>query len=261
MMRVQQAKQNWICEGDQGSKLFFAWTKKRTILNQITSIINERGEKVEGRSKVAEVMIDYFQKLQGHRTWTEPIQEVTGLEVNYSKSQIVLGGVIDQVADGILREAKMERGNLPFRYLGGPITASRISERECEGLINKLTTKITSWATKHLSFAGRCKLINTVLMGVISFWCKLFVIPNKVMHKIQAICRNFLWGSNAEYKRTPSVCWEEVCKPKMAGGLGFKNLVYWNQACNQGLLWDIASKKDILWVKWIHNRYLKCDTI
>ncbi|RAL46857.1 hypothetical protein DM860_005136 [Cuscuta australis] len=98
-------------------------------------------------------------------------------------------------------------------------------------------------------------------MGVISFWCKLFVIPNKVMHKIQAICRNFLWGSNAEYKRTPYVCWEEVCKPKMAGRLGFKNLVYWNQACNQGLLWNIASKKDILWVKWIHNRYLKCDTI
>ncbi|VFQ72081.1 unnamed protein product [Cuscuta campestris] len=209
MMRMQQAKQNWICEGDQGSKLFFAWTKKRTIFNQITSIITDKGEKVEGRSKVAEVMVDYFPKRQGHRTWTDPIQDVTGLEVNYSKSQMVLGGITDQEADGILREAKMERGTLPFRYLGGPITPSRISKRECEGLINKLTVKITSWATKHLSYAGRCKLINTVLMGVISFWCKLFVIPNKVMHKIQAICRNFLWGSSAEYKRISSVCWEE----------------------------------------------------
>ncbi|RAL47356.1 hypothetical protein DM860_013321 [Cuscuta australis] len=159
------------------------------------------------------------------------------------------------------RETKMSRGVLPFKYLGGPITASRISNRECEALVHKLTNKITVWATKHLSYAERCKLINSVLFGIISLWCKLFVIPGKVMHQIQSICRNFLWGSKAEYSKVPAVGWDDVCRPKKEGGLGIKNLALWNYACNHSLLWDIANKKDVLWVKWIHNKYLKGSSI
>ncbi|VFQ84277.1 unnamed protein product [Cuscuta campestris] len=188
-------------------------------------------------------------------------KSVTGLEVNYSKSQMVLGGVNDHEGEELLKEAKMSRGKLPFKYLGGPITASRISERDCEALVQKLTTQITVWATKHLSYAGRCRLINSVLMGIISFWCRLFIIPTMVMKKIHSICRNFLWSSKADNGKVPSVAWEDVCKPKKEGGLGIKNLVNWNKACGQGLLWDIAQKKDILWVKWIHNKYLKRDSI
>ncbi|VFQ71085.1 unnamed protein product, partial [Cuscuta campestris] len=94
---------------------------------------------------------------------------VTGLEVNYSKSQIILGGVNDLDYEVIMDMTSMAKGVLPFRYLGGPITDGRISDRECEALVAKITTKISAWATKNLSYAGRCKLINNVLFGVISF--------------------------------------------------------------------------------------------
>ncbi|VFQ99544.1 unnamed protein product [Cuscuta campestris] len=191
----------------------------------------------------------------------EHFKNVTGMEVNYNKPRMVLGGVSEEEAREFLRLARMSRGDLPFKYLGGPITASRITERDCEALVQKLTSRITVWATKHLSYAGRYKLINSVLLGIISFWCRLFIIPNKVMQKIQSLCRNFLWSSKAEYNRVPAVSWEDVCWPKKEGGLGIKNLVLWNYACGQSLLWDIANKKDILWVKWIHNRYLKGTTI
>ncbi|RAL50968.1 hypothetical protein DM860_005324 [Cuscuta australis] len=147
------------------------------------------GDKVEGREKVAEVLVDYFKKLFGSSTWTNPVQE----EV----------------------------------YLGGPITDGRIGDRECEALVAKLTAKISVWASKNLSYAGR----------------------------------NFLWGAKAQYTKIPLVNWDEICKAKQAGGLGFRDLVSWNLACNHRLLWDIASKKDILWVKWIHNKYLKKDNI
>ncbi|VFQ95598.1 unnamed protein product [Cuscuta campestris] len=188
-------------------------------------------------------------------------KEVTRLEVNYSKSQMILGGISDLESEEILGMTNMAKGVFPFRYLGGPITDGRIGDRECEALVAKLTAKISVWASKNLSYAGRCKLINTVLYGVISFWCRLFIIPNRVMQKIQSICRNFLWGAKAQYTKIPLVNWDEICKAKQAGGLGFRDLVSWNLACNHRLLWDIASKKDILWVKWIHNKYLKKDNI
>ncbi|VFQ68793.1 unnamed protein product [Cuscuta campestris] len=69
------AKQNWINEGDQSSRLFFAWIKKRSIHNQIIFITNENGKKVEGMGKVAEVMVSYFQRMLGNRSWIDPIQE------------------------------------------------------------------------------------------------------------------------------------------------------------------------------------------
>lgn len=41
------------------------------------------------------------------------------------------------------------------------------------------------------------------------------------------------------------------------GGLGLKNFQTWNIACVAKLLWHIESKKDALWIKWVHSKYLK----
>ncbi|VFQ84121.1 unnamed protein product [Cuscuta campestris] len=64
-------------------------------------------------------------------------RDVTGLEVNHTKSQLTTGGIQDQEMDELLSMTKMDRGVLPVRYLGGPITDGRISARECEALQNE----------------------------------------------------------------------------------------------------------------------------
>ncbi|VFR00991.1 unnamed protein product [Cuscuta campestris] len=130
-------------------------------------------------------------------------RDTTGLNINQGKSEIIFGGIKPQEENELLQLTKMRKGQLPFTYLGGPITSSRISAKDCERLIEKMTTKITAWTSKNLSYAGKCKLINSVLYGIIGFWCRLFVIPTKVMKLVQALCRNFLWGSTQERKRIP----------------------------------------------------------
>ncbi|VFQ90497.1 unnamed protein product [Cuscuta campestris] len=81
------------------------------------------------------------------------------------------------------------------------------------------------------------------------------------MKRIQDICRNFIWSATASYKRSPLINWEETCLPKNKGGIGLKNLVNWNKANVMKLLWDVANRKDILWVRWVHGRYLKQETV
>ncbi|XP_062089725.1 uncharacterized protein LOC133796267 [Humulus lupulus] len=54
-----------------------------------------------------------------------------------------------------------------------------------------------------------------------------------------------------------SVAWEKLCKPKKAGGIGFMNISDWNRATLIKNGWSIATKKDNLWVKWVHNVYIK----
>lgn len=49
-------------------------------------------------------------------------------------------------------------------------------------------------------------------------------------------------------------------------GLGIRSVFDWNHACMMTHLWDIARRKDSLWVKWCHmfmsrNRNLRFGPI
>lgn len=57
------------------------------------------------------------------------------------------------------------------------------------------------------------------------------------------------------------MAWKNICKPKKFGGLNIKNCEIWNVAgvCKQ--IWNVAVKKDTLWVNWIHVNYLKGQNI
>ena len=101
----------------------------------------------------------------------------TGLKANLDKSQIVFGGDCQAVIHECLDITGFMEGNLPQRYLGMPITASRLSKMECKTLVDKIAAKITTWSSRHISYAGRVVLINNVLMGMFSFWAKIFILP------------------------------------------------------------------------------------
>jgi len=117
--------------------------------------------------------------------------------------------------------------------------------------------RVQLWATKRISFAGRAQLINSALFGIVSYWASIFLLAAEVLETITKISRNFLWGGTANYSRNPHVSWKTVCLPKKNGGLDIKDLFAWNKAKIAKLIWVLAEKQDILWVKWIHGRYLK----
>nr|GEW59699.1 putative RNA-directed DNA polymerase, eukaryota, reverse transcriptase zinc-binding domain protein [Tanacetum cinerariifolium] len=53
------------------------------------------------------------------------------------------------------------------------------------------------------------------------------------------------------------VSWEVVCLPKMEGGLGIRRLDIFNKALMVPHIWNLLTRKDSLWVKWIHVYRLK----
>lgn len=57
------------------------------------------------------------------------------------------------------------------------------------------------------------------------------------------------------------MAWSNVCKPKSNGGLGIRDLLTWNKAACFKYVWEIHSKKDSLWLKWIQHIYLKGENI
>jgi len=86
---------------------------------------------------------------------------------------------------------------------------------------------------------------------------EIFPLPQFVMDRINASCRNFLWGKVDIDKNKPLVAWSVVCSPKKEGSLDLFNLKDWNLALLSRILWDFHCKKNSLWVWWVHHYYFR----
>ncbi|KAH0721233.1 hypothetical protein KY290_006150 [Solanum tuberosum] len=180
--------------------------------------------------------------------------DVTGLQANMDKSNLFLAGVDDQTKDQLVMKTGSVLGTLPIRYLDLPLSSKGWSKMECQQLIDKITSKITSAYSKQLSYAGRLQIINDVLFSIHSFWSSVFILPQSVLKNVDKKCRDYLWGSTEEARK---VSWEQVCIPKKFGGLNIKGSKLWNMASVGRLLWQLAVKEDVLWIKWVFGVYMK----
>lgn len=194
------------------------------------------------------------------RSMTQVLEEfakTSGLRVNHSKSNLYMGGLSDDKQKRLLELTGFQRGQYPMQYLGFPISTSKWSKQDCRALVDKVTARLQSWSTRNLSYAGRLQLLNSVLHTFHLYWAYAFLIPKGVLYEVEAKCRQFLWGGTQNKRRPALVSWAEVCTENRYGGLGVKNIAIWNIAAMEKLIWDIASNKDNLWVRWISGIYLK----
>lgn len=176
--------------------------------------------------------------------------ETAGLCANNLKSNIFLAGVSDTVKNELLQITGFQIGGLPFRYLGIQLSSIKLRMSDYSPLIDKLQSKINSWPRNSISYAGRLQLIRSVLQGVQCYWMTILPFPENVIKKIYSACRSFIWGA----KHTP-VAWKTMCRPIECGGLGLRDLHYWNKALLCKILWNIQTKKDTLWIKWVNHYY------
>ncbi|GJT56748.1 putative reverse transcriptase domain-containing protein [Tanacetum coccineum] len=89
------------------------------------------------------------------------------------------------------------------------------------------------------------------------YWASVLVIPLGIIHDIEQIMRGFLWCNGDLKKGRAKVTWTDICLPKHEGGLGLRSLEVFNLALMTTHLWNIASNRDSLWVRWIHMYKLR----
>ena len=169
--------------------------------------------------------------------------------------QSFLAGVDSSIKKDIRSTSQFTLRTLPFKYLGVPLSSKRLSIADFEKLTDMMTKRISSWQAKHLSYAARLQLINSVLMGISSYWCQIFILPKRAINIVNSICRSFLWFGVSYSHKPGNISWKEVCTPKKVGGLGVRNIYVWNQAAVGKIALHIHILQEFLWVKWVHGVY------
>ncbi|XP_074266041.1 uncharacterized protein LOC141588501 [Silene latifolia] len=153
----------------------------------------------------------------------------SGLRVNATKSEVVFNGVAPGLKQDITEISGFTEGMLPFKYVGVPIQAGRLTKTDCNVLIEKIVLRVRSIGARKLSYAGRLVLINSVFNTLHNYWASIFLIPKGVIKRI-------------EQKR---------------GGTGYQRGWVWNVANVGKLVNWIYTKADRLWVLWIDHVYMK----
>nr|GEW62149.1 hypothetical protein [Tanacetum cinerariifolium] len=144
-----------------------------------------------------------------------------------------------------------EEGSLSVKYLGVPLVSSRLVYRDCKELIEKVESRINDWKNKSLSKAGRLQLVQSVISSMHVYWSSMFILLTRVLLDIEQLMHGFLWKGRSK------VAWEVVCLPKAEGGLGIKRLGVFNNALMSSNIWKLLTRKESLWVQWIHTYKLK----
>ena len=146
-------------------------------------------------------------------------------------------------------------GALPMTYLGMPLGASFKAVGVWNPIIEKIERRLAGWQKLYLSKGERLMLLKSTLASLLTYFMSLFRIPVSVAKRIERLQRNFLWGGLGDDYKIPLVNWRRVCTPLDQGGLGIRELIYFNKALLGKRMWRFGIEDSNLWSRVVVVKY------
>ncbi|XP_026428607.1 uncharacterized protein LOC113324500 [Papaver somniferum] len=142
---------------------------------------------------------------------------------------------------------QVQRISSTDKYLGSPLFTNRSKIQAFKPCVDKLRQRFAGWKT-NLSTAGKVALIQTVTYTSSVYQINCFKIPKGTCKELNAIQRDFFWNKEQDKsKGLYYIAWDDVNKPKELGGLGFKNMEFFNLAMISRITWRLVKEPNSLW--------------
>ena len=98
-------------------------------------------------------------------------------------------------------------------------------------------------------------LLNSILDAVPIFYWLLFKMPTKMVRKMMAIQRNFLWGKVDGDRKVYWVKWKTMCLPRNKGGFRMRDIWLVNWILLVKWRWRLFQSENQLWKEVIVAKY------
>ncbi|XP_021729774.1 uncharacterized protein LOC110696729 [Chenopodium quinoa] len=150
--------------------------------------------------------------------------KASGQHLNLQKSAI-------KFSPGLGNEEKLvvpETDNIGI-HLGAPIDIQGKKSPHFQFLVDRVSEKIMSWASLHLSQSAKLILINTILVSMSAHVMKCLKVPQSIANNIDALITRFWWAKNGN-KSLHWVSRGVTQLQKGMGGLGIRGSSNLNNA-------------------------------
>lgn len=150
----------------------------------------------------------------------------------------------------------MSSWTFTIKYLGVPVSPSRLHVSDWVPLTDKSAKKLDVSKGGTMSIAGRSTLISSSLNNAPIYHMSIYLLPKTILNRLDKIRRSFFWQGGGTKNKYHLIKWAKIYKSYKKGGLGIKDI----RKMNISLLckwWWKFDKEDGLWQKIIKFKYIK----
>lgn len=183
-------------------------------------------------------------------------EATSGQRINLDKTEIT---VSSNIAPDKHKELSNRMGVRDVekhgKYLGLPTLIGRVKRNIFCGVVEKVSNKLKDWKEKFLSQAGKEVLIKTVIQAIPTYAMSCFLIPNTTCQDVEKEEARFFWGSTPEERKCYWASWDKLTASKEKGGMGFRELHYFNIAMFAKQLWLLMKNPNSIFSRILRAKY------
>ncbi|CAM8887236.1 unnamed protein product [Rhodiola kirilowii] len=185
-------------------------------------------------------------------------EKLSGQMINFNKSEIFFSqNVPGNIRESICRVLGVEQVDKISRYLGLPVMFSHNKTELFQFIIEKVWKRVQGWKEKMLSMAGKKILIKAVIQEIPMYAMMCFKIPEALIKRIVSIVSRYWWSNGGEGKGIYWCKFEKLCRSKLEGGLGFRDLGIFNDALLSKQVWRLLKCRESLTGRLLKAKYYK----
>ena len=151
--------------------------------------------------------------------------EASGQCINMEKSSVYFNSNTSsqkrELIKAMLGVSEVERF---VAYLGLPTLVGWSKYHTFSFLKDRVWKNLQGWKGKILSRAGKEILIKAVAQSIPTYTMSVFQLPVKLYEELQSMCAQFWWGQVGNERKIHWLSWDKLARPKIEGGMGFKDL-------------------------------------
>ena len=98
-------------------------------------------------------------------------------------------------------------------------------------------------------------LPKAVVQAIPSYTMSVFQLPKTFCKDINSLMSKFWWGHKDDDRRISWMSWSKLGRPKDRGGMGFRDLKWFNVALLAKQGWRLLQNSDSLVIKILKEKY------
>jgi ribonuclease HI len=185
----------------------------------------------------------------------------SGQKINLEKSSVFFGlHCQEQVKADVMNRLGVHNEALQETYLGMPTGVGRSPTVSFRSLVERAWKHMNGWSDRPTSRSGKETLLKAIIQAIPTYIMSCFQIPVSICDSLRKAIVDFWWGIEDGRKKMHWKSWEWLSTPKSLGGMGFRDLVLFNQAMLGRQAWRLLTDPSSLCARVLKGRYFpNCD--
>jgi hypothetical protein len=161
----------------------------------------------------------------------EKYEQASGQKLNVNKTSVFFSrNTCLSRRQEILHESGLAEAHRIDVYLGLPSFVGKSKIQTFSYIKDNVIKRLSNWKNQFLSQARKEILIKTIVQAIPSYSMGVFKIPTSLCKELNELMQSFWWNHMSKNSKIHWISWRNLGRSKAISGLGFRDLVIFNQA-------------------------------